>query len=504
MKNNKIKLGIVCFVLSVFTLLAFHIPFFRHVFANVEPGFNAFLIVSGLAVLMLAANYFLYYLLMYPGRVIGRALVAFTLVGDAISLYFINTYDVYIDDTMMGNVFNTQFSEASGFFSLAAVLDLLLLGVLPSVLLFLVKIEWGSFKRFLANIGISLVVILGVAFGNMSNWPWIDRNATQLGSLLMPWSYSVNAVRYQLKVRERNREELPLPDLSFKNSEKDVVVLVIGESARSDHFSLYGYDRPTNPLLEQDDVAALPTLAAATYTTAGVKAILDHKATDKLYEILPNYLYRSGADVTWRTSNWGEPPLHIDKYLKVKDLSERYPDADPQYDGILFENLKDDITGSGKNKVLLVIHTSTSHGPSYNKRYPAEFEHFTPVCETVEMAKADHDELMNSYDNSIIYTDWLLHNTISQLKELEGWRSCMIYISDHGESLGESGLYMHGVPISMAPREQLEIPFIVWSSDKNLKIKEMEQYQQYCVFHSVLHFLGAESEIYDENLNIFE
>ena len=80
----------------------------------------------------------------------------------------------------------------------------------------------------------------------------------------------------------------------------------------------------------------------------------------------------------------------------------------------------------------------------------------------------------------------------------------MIYISDHGESLGESGLYMHGVPISMAPREQLEIPFIVWSSDKNLKIKEMEQYQQYCVFHSVLHFLGAESEIYDENLNIFE
>lgn len=116
MKNNKIKLGIVCLVLSVFTLLAFHIPFFRHVFANVEPGFNAFLIVSGLAVLMLAANYFLYYLLMYPGRVIGRALVAFTLVGDAISLYFINTYDVYIDDTMMGNVFNTQFSEASGFF----------------------------------------------------------------------------------------------------------------------------------------------------------------------------------------------------------------------------------------------------------------------------------------------------------------------------------------------------------------------------------------------------
>lgn len=208
--------------------------------------------------------------------------------------------------------------------------------------------------------------------------------------------------------------------------------------------------------------------------------------------------------MVWRTSNWGEAPLHIEKYFQVADLQEIYTDSDPQFDGILVQGLKETILESGKNKVLIIIHTSTSHGPSYNKRYPSEFEKFTPVCTTVEMSKADKGELINSYDNSILYTDYILDQVIGQLKELPEWRSCMMYISDHGESLGEGGLYMHGVPIAISPREQLEIPFIVWTSDTSLKIKNMEVYKQYHVFHSVMNFLGARSDIYDETMNIFE
>ncbi len=503
-ERKEFSLWVVCALLSIFTLVAYHIPFFRCVCVNVEGGGNAVLIVLGLVVLMLAANYFLYYLLLYCGRIVGRCIVAATLIGDAVSLYFINTYDVYIDITMMGNVFNTQYSEASGYFSVAAVLYVLLLGIVPSVLLFLPKIRFGSFKRFLSNIGASLGIVVLVAFANMSNWPWIDRNSTELGSLLMPWSYTVNAVRYQCAVHERNRQEILLPDVTYIDDDKEVVVLVIGESARRDHFSLYGYQRETNPLLQKDGVKALVAESSATYTTAGVKAIIDYTPTDKLYEILPNYIFRSGADVVWRTSNWGEPPLHIDKYLQVADLQKVFPEADPQYDGILVKGLKDQILESGKNKVLVVVHTSTSHGPSYNKRYPAEFEKFTPVCTTVEMSKADKGELMNSYDNSILYTDFILDHVISQLRELDGWKSCMMYISDHGESLGEGGLYMHGVPISVAPKEQLEIPFVVWTSDASQGIKKMDMYSQYNVFHSVMHFLGARSEIYNEDMNIFE
>lgn len=531
--KSKAKTAVVSAVLSIFTLLAYHIPFFTHAAEHVEKGWNAVLIIGGLAVIMLALNYFFYYLVLWLGRIVGKCILAATFVCNSISIYFINTYDVMLDDSMMGNVFNTQFSEASGFFSFAAVMYVLFLGILPCVYLFIRKIEYGSIKRFFANIGGSLAVVAVVAFGNMSNWPWIDRNSTVLGSLLMPWSYTVNSVRYHNHVRERNRVETKLPDAVFENNDKSVCVLIIGESARRDHFSLYGYERETNPLLKNDDVVAIPATSAATYTTAGVKAILDHKPTDKLYEILPNYMFRCGADVVWRTSNWGESPLHIEKVQKVGDLKKIYPAADDRYDGILVEGLAETVLSSDKNKVLIVLHTSTSHGPSYNKHYPEEFEKFTPVCETVEMSKADPAELMNSYDNSILYTDFLIHTAISEMKSLpDEWKRCVIYVSDHGESLGENNLYMHGVPISIAPKEQVEIPFIVWTSEhpssenqstegnsagsatdgtgetddtysKN-GVKPIEQAVQYNVFHSVMHFLGATSEIYNEDMNIFE
>lgn len=374
-------------ILSAFTLAAYHIPFFRLVLDKIEGGFNGVLITAGLAVLMLALNHFFYYLVLYTGRFVGRCILAFTFVADAISLYFINSYEVLITDSMMGNVFNTQFSEASGFFSLAAVLYVLFLGVIPCIFIFAAKTDFGSFKRFMANIGLALGLAAGIAFVNIQNWPWIDRNSTELGSLLMPWSYTVNTVRFYNGEKKRNQKEILLPDAQISNDSKDVCILIIGESARRDHFSLYGYEKPTNPLLAEDDVTALIANSAATYTTAGVKAILDHQPTGKLYEILPNYMYRTGVDVIWRTSNWGEPPVHIEKYHTVRDLKKMYPDADDRYDGILLTGLKEEIMSSEKDKILVILHTNTSHGPTYNKKYPTEFERFTPVCTTVEMSR---------------------------------------------------------------------------------------------------------------------
>lgn len=490
-------------ILSAFTLAAYHIPFFRLVLDKIEGGFNGVLITAGLAVLMLALNHFFYYLVLYTGRFVGRCILAFTFVADAISLYFINSYEVLITDSMMGNVFNTQFSEASGFFSLAAVLYVLFLGVIPCIFIFAAKTDFGSFKRFMANIGLALGLAAGIAFVNIQNWPWIDRNSTELGSLLMPWSYTVNTVRFYNGEKKRNQKEILLPDAQISNDSKDVCILIIGESARRDHFSLYGYEKPTNPLLAEDDVTALIANSAATYTTAGVKAILDHQPTGKLYEILPNYMYRTGVDVIWRTSNWGEPPVHIEKYHTVRDLKKMYPDADDRYDGILLTGLKEEIMSSEKDKILVILHTNTSHGPTYNKKYPTEFERFTPVCTTVEMSKANPQELMNAYDNSVLYTDYLIHSAIEILKEIPDRRACMLYVSDHGESLGEGNLYMHGVPMSIAPKEQVEIPFIVWTSEDAAEVKELDEVGQYHVFHSVMDFLGVESPVFDEDKNIF-
>ena len=215
-------------------------------------------------------------------------------------------------------------------------------------------------------------------------------------------------------------------------------------------------------------------------------------------------MYRNGVDVVWRTANWGEPPLHIEKYRNVARLKALYPDADSRYDGILLEDLRAEIEASTMDKLLIVLHTSTSHGPTYNKKYPAEFEQFIPVCNTVEMAKAERAELVNAYDNTILYTDYLLHSVINILRDVKDRTCTMLYISDHGESLGEGGVYMHGmVAASMAPKEQIDIPFIVWNGSDR-KLKNIDEVGHYHVFHSVMDFLDMRSDFYNEEFSIFE
>ncbi|PZP43899.1 MAG: phosphoethanolamine transferase, partial [Pseudopedobacter saltans] len=233
------------------------------------------------------------------------------------------------------------------------------------------------------------------------------------------------------------------------------------------------------------------------------RAILEPKKSGDLYEILPNYLNRTNVDVIWRTTNWGEPPVHIKNYLKKEDLQKECKGADCNYDEVLLAGLKEQILASKKNKIFVVLHTSTSHGPTYSTKYPKQFETFKPVCNSVELGQCSHEELVNAYDNTIVYTDYILHSIIEDLQQLKDYRSSMIFISDHGESLGENNMYMHGLPLSIAPKVQYEIPFIVWVSDST-QLKPEKELTQYNVFHSVLNFLGIQSPIYDEKMNIYK
>ncbi len=495
----------IALVLSIFTLVVYNIPLLRMVVNSVDGDFNGFLIVASVVILLIVLNYLLYYILLFCFRVVGKYLIAFTFIGNAISLYFINSYNTLITEEMMGNVFNTRPSEAGGYFSFTAVVYFLILGVLPAICVVATRINYRSIGRFLISIVVTLAIVLSTVLVNKSNILWIDRHAPRIGGLAMPYCYTVNTIRYIHHWIQMNRKAIPLPDATITTDTRDVVVLVIGESARSANFSLYGYDRCTNPMLEQEEnLIVLDATSAFTYTTAGVKAILDHKPTKELYEILPNYLYRNGVDVIWRTSNWGEPPLHIEKHYTREDLGERYG-IDDKYDEALIYGLRNEILASNSNKVLVVIHTSTSHGPEYYKRYPYDFEEFTPVCTEVEMSKANRSELINAYDNTILYTDYMLSTIIDELKTLpEDMRCCMIYVSDHGESLGEGDVYMHGLPLDVAPSEQYTIPFIVWNSDPYTHVKSLGSVGQYHVFHSVMSYLGMTSPIYDESKNIFE
>jgi lipid A ethanolaminephosphotransferase len=194
----------------------------------------------------------------------------------------------------------------------------------------------------------------------------------------------------------------------------------------------------------------------------------------------------------------------VEKFQNKDFLRKNCEGPNCGYDEILLNGLNDQILASEKNKILVVLHSSTSHGPTYYKKYPKQFEKFTPVCKSVELGDCTQQELINAYDNTILYTDYILANLISDLKQLNEYKTSMIFVSDHGESLGESNLYMHGMPTSLAPKEQLDIPFLVWTSENSRTIKESQEYSQHNIFHSVLDFLAIDSPVYEKDMSIFD
>ena len=510
--NTKWRVSLRTFscIVSIGTLLLYNIPFFQYVAGNSNETIagKSFLLLS-LAVVMLALNFMMTYLVMFLLRKAGRILLAMLALINATAVYFIITYSVMMDATTIGNVFNTRYSEASGFFSWSLWLFIAVFGVLPALYCLWQPVVIGKAKQMGICCGSALATVLVVAALNINQTLWISQHDTELGGLLQPWSYIVNSVRLVSSRFDEQAEEIKLPDGKIRDRDKAVVVLVIGESARKANFQLYGYKRETNPLLsKQKDLKVYQATSCATYTTAGTKAILEPKNSGDLYELLPNYAYRTGVDVAWRTSNWGEPPIHIDEYLSDDDLSKLYPNESNDYDGILFAGLRQRIASSTKDKVLVILHTSISHGPNYASKYPKAFEVFKPVARNVEEGEKNVATLVNAYDNTIRYTDFLLDSLINTLRGMTDWKSAMIFISDHGESLGENGMFMHGLPMRLAPKVQYEIPFLVWTSEGFRQYKPTATglpavLEQHYIFHSVLNLLSIDSPAYNKDFDIF-
>ena len=466
-KIRPISLFAFSCIVSIGTLLLYNLPFFNYVSQNTNESTGGIIFLqASLVIIMLALNFMLTYLSMWLLRIVARILLAIFAIINATAVYFIITYSAIINATTIENVFNTRYSEASGFFSWSLWMFIAVFGVLPALYCLMQPVVIGKAKKLGIYCGSSLAIILLVASLNISQTLWISQHDTELGGLLQPWSYVVNTCRVISSYQDEQAEEIKLPDGTIADHEKAVVVLVIGESARKANFQLYGYQRDTNPLLsKQEGLKVYQATACATYTTAGTKAILEPKDSGDLYELLPNYAFRTGVDVSWRTSNWGEPPIHIDEYLTDTDLSDLYQGRSNDYDDILYYGLRERIESSKKDKVLIILHTSTSHGPKYADKYPKQFEVYKPVAKNIEEGEKNIGMLINAYDNTIRYTDFLLNSLINTLREMKDWHSAMIFISDHGESLGENKMFMHGLPMKLAPKVQYEIPFLVWTSD---------------------------------------
>ncbi|TQR60928.1 phosphoethanolamine--lipid A transferase EptA [Campylobacter troglodytis] len=502
---NSNKPIIFIFLISLFWLVFFHFPLIEFIRSNLSlNSFSTALLFVSLLLFLFALTALLPLLLALISFKLTKIYFVLFFVANSLAVYFVSSYGVFLDKTMMGNLFNTNVSEASSFLSLKMALWVLVLGLVPAYFVLNLKLENPTRKTIAKFSGFTLLTLLFLAGINYKNLLWFDKHSKQLGALIMPYSYTINSARFFQGEFAKNKKEILLPKAQIIDDKKAVVVLVIGESARLKNFSLYGYERDTNPLLSKlSNLRHFYAKSSTTYTSASVKNMLSHKDSTTLYEILPNYLFRTGVSVFWRSSNWGAPPLHFANIAEYNELSKRYAKFDDGYESALIANLGEEIRDANSSKVLVVLHTSTSHGPSYYKKYPVEFEKFSPVCKSVEPKGCLQGELINAYDNTVLYTDFLLNSIIEQLAGLKDYDRAMIYASDHGESLGENGLYMHGIPMAFAPKEQYEIPFLVWSSKPD-SVKNLKELSHFHIFHSVLAFLGIQSEVFDEGLNLFE
>ncbi|MFY9514618.1 MAG: phosphoethanolamine--lipid A transferase EptA [Rubrivivax sp.] len=513
------QLGTAGLIIAVALLNAalYHVPLFAFAAARLDalsPGglltlATLFVLVAFVTALALASVALVSRRLLKPLCMLGALM-------NACALYFIQAYGVLLDKTMMGNVLNTDVVEVTTLWHPKLMLYVLALGLGPCLLLAWVRMRATSRVRLVGLAGLVLVFGLGWIYAASSTWLWIDRHARSIGGLILPWSYTVNLARHQTSQWAASRQAEPLPDARFASDERTVVILVIGESARRRNFSLYGYMRATNPVLSTSGAVALANAdSCATYTTEALLCILSHDDPSLrpagATELLPSYLQRHGIDVIWRSNNWGEPPLKVATYERTKDLEPGCTGTMCSRDDLLLSGLAQRIRSSPARKVFVVLHQSGSHGPAYNTKVPASFEHFRPVCESVELSRCTPESLLNAYDNTILYTDHIVGRAIGVLKEMEGLSSTLMYISDHGESLGEHGLYLHGTPMALAPDVQKEIPFVVWMSDAFQRrhlvdastLARDTAHSQSQVFHSVMGAFDMRSSIYRPQKNIY-
>jgi lipid A ethanolaminephosphotransferase len=358
------------------------------------------------------------------------------------------------------------------------------------------------------------------------------REHRELRYLLTPTNY-IQAINGYIKQRFARRIVVaPLGTDAIKgvtaseNKHRSVTVIVVGETARAANFSLNGYARATNPqlalqpeLLNFNHVVSCGTATAVSLPCVFSMLGREHYSDTQAYaqEGLLDVLRHAGFEVLWRDNNSGckgacDRVAYED--LSVPEKGNQWCVADECYDERLLDRLPD-IIHEARDDLVIVLHQKGSHGPAYHKRYPAAFQRFGPVCETNELEKCSRESIVAAYDNTILYTDHVLNKTIELLKASERRdpiNTAMLYFSDHGESLGEHNLYLHGAPYMIAPAEQREVPLMLWLSEgyrdryqidqRCLAARTSQSFSHDNVFHSVLGMLNVNTALYNPRLDL--
>ena len=524
-KLGALRLSLVSFVMIVctFNLIAFQSPLLDYALTVSDlrsyDGIIQIISLQILQICLLAASLFF---LSGLSVSLMRWVVTVLFICNAFGLYFMISYGIEIDRSMIANVLNTDSREATELLHISVIVPTFFLGLVPAFVVLTINLDVPKrVWRFGYGIGSILILAIWIMMTSFTML-WYDSHASRMGGKILPWSYIVNTARYFNRSALDNREQTLLPDgyfLSERPTKKEVVVLVLGEAARADNFSLLGYKKNTNPFTKDHQLAIFPIgLSCSTNTISSAACIFTHEGAQApsrtRFEPLPSYLTRHGIKTIYRTNNSAPPPMTVNIYQTTNDISDSCIDTNcpsGAYDDTLIWNLDKLLKEANADRVFVTLHLTGSHGPAYYKKYPPESEHFSPVCKTVQIAKCTEQELINAYDNTIRFTDQVIANLISQLKSLEETNATMIYVSDHGQSLGENGYYLHGAPIAIAPPEQRRVPFMVWMSDGFKKSRSLTNasiltditFPHDYPFHSVMGAFQMRSDIYKPHFDIF-
>ncbi|NOX16164.1 MAG: phosphoethanolamine--lipid A transferase [Epsilonproteobacteria bacterium] len=442
--------------------------------------------------------------------------------------YFMNSYGVVIDSKMINNLFETQTAEARDLLSLKLFLDLFLFGILPSIVIYFSKIEYKTFGKHLLIKLLGIIVAFLVLVTNLyvfsRFYSSFFREHKPIRYYTNPTYYLYSSGKYINSKYQNHNIIVQKTGLDAKLTEgkkPKLLILVVGESARADHFSLNGYKKDTNPNLQKENVIDFKNMySCGTETATSVPcmfSVLDRsdfsikKALE--HENVLDVAKRAGVRIKWIDNNSDSKGVatRIKDVVNIRNKKiENFCDNGECRDEALLVGLQKYLD-KNVTDTIVVLHQMGNHGPAYYKRYPKRFEKFKPVCKSNQLQECSQESIANAYDNAILYTDYFLSKTIDILKNnTKKYDTAFLYMSDHGESLGEKGVYLHAMPYFIAPVAQRHVGSVAWFGkdfdhlDINCVRKNAnKEYSQDDYFSTVLGLMDIKTKVYDKKKDIF-
>ena len=532
--SKNLSLNSATILLSLYFSIVFNFSFLQKTYSDLIQ-LDSFDFAYFISLPLFLSTVFILLFSLLPKKYIYKTVVSALVLLSAIFCYAMSSYGIIFDYGMVENMAETSTSEAFTYLNLSAVFYIILLVITPLLILSKINSQPNTLRVSINNrlklIVSALVIFIIIFFSLYSSYASVNRNNRDLAKYIVPIPTLISSYKYI----KRNYFYAPTAFKTLdtapkikpsQNTDKNIIVMVVGETARAKNFSLNGYSQQTNEYTEKLNIHSFSQMySCGTATAVSVPCMFSllnkeqfNKQSASSQQNLLDIVQLAGVDVLWVDNNEGCKGVckRVNTINVDKNKNNPLCDGDYCFDEILLTHLDKKLTNLSHQTTLIVLHLMGSHGPTYYRRYPQKFSTFLPDCQQSDIQNCTSEQLVNTYDNTIHYSDYVISEVINKLaeftkKNIQTVNAEMIYVSDHGESLGENGLYLHGFPYAIAPIEQTHIPLLFWSNSmqenfENNCLKESTQsaINHDNIFHSMLGVLNVESSTYQSQFDIFK